>query len=173
MMDYPKIYWEVESLIANSCIPIGALYNYVADCSCISSTNIGIAVYHQPILEVSLQLYNHQPIGLLNTLPLIQPLLTSRAWRGALRRRTSFFSSPSPAPPGYDQVTSAARQPWKSDTKTHGGFPSHRGTPRNIIHFRSGFSLMNHPAIGYPHDYGNPHIDINQNFLWINDHHPI
>ena len=26
-----------------------------------------------------------------------------------------------------------------------------------LIHFRMGFSSMNHPAIGYPHGHGNPH----------------
>ena len=35
------------------------------------------------------------------------------------------------------------------------GVLSHRGTPSQKIHFRFGFSMVNHPAIGYPH--GMPH----------------
>ena len=31
-----------------------------------------------------------------------------------------------------------------------GGFLSHRGTPKSSIHFRLGFSIINHPAIGVP-----------------------
>ena len=31
------------------------------------------------------------------------------------------------------------------------------GVPPVLIHFRLAFSNINHPFVGYPHDYGNPH----------------
>jgi hypothetical protein len=35
-------------------------------------------------------------------------------------------------------------------------FPKNRGTPKTFIFV--GLPLINHPAIGYPHDYGNPSV---------------
>ena len=49
---------------------------------------------------------------------------------------------------------------------SHGlGVPS-IGVPPVIIHFCLGFSLLNHPAFGYSHDYGNAHLTIGQLFVF-------
>ena len=47
----------------------------------------------------------------------------------------------------------------------------HRDTPV-IIHFNRILSIINHPAIGYPHGHGNPHLSINFSLkpLFLGDH---
>ena len=40
----------------------------------------------------------------------------------------------------------------------YGGFHSHGGTPSHHPFWIGIFPELNHPAIGVPHDYGNPHI---------------
>ena len=57
-------------------------------------------------------------------------------------------------PPDYQLLCSTIILNYYSQV----GVSWNRGTPSHHPAIRLGFSFINHPIWGYPHDYGNPHI---------------